>query len=273
MQASGAITAQQLDAAQVNTRYAPLLAVQPRRRRTSALYFDTGGVVLTPQSGAALKTLLALARERRAARSSSSGTPTASARCRAAAPCRCSARAVRETIIADGFDPNRITAAGRGGATPPCPPTTKWPSRATGTEVIDHAKNGPPPSSTRCALLRASPLRGGALTDRGNPARVPCWPAPRHSDSCLGRADVVLHQVPVRGRLLAGLRPLVLISRSDAAPALKTASPSARWPAPPAMATRAAPGPAAITHAWPASPRAICTTSCSTSATDGATTG
>ena len=122
VQASGAITAQQLDAAQVNTRYAPLLAVQPAPAQDFTLYFDTGGVVLTPQSEAALKTLLALARERPGGEIVVIGHTdrVGSVQSNDALSLQ-RARAVRETIIADGFDPNRITAAGRGERDPAVP--------------------------------------------------------------------------------------------------------------------------------------------------------
>ena len=122
VQASGAITAQQLDAAQVNTRYAPLLAVQPAPAQDFTLYFDTGGVVLTPQSEAALKTVLALARERPGGEIVVIGHTdrVGSVQSNDALSLQ-RARAVRETIIADGFDPNRITAAGRGERDPAVP--------------------------------------------------------------------------------------------------------------------------------------------------------
>ena len=122
VQASGAITAQQLDAAQVNTRYAPLLAVQPAPAQDFTLYFDTGGVVLTPQSEAALKTLLALARERPGGEIVVIGHTdrVGSVQSNDALSLQ-RARAVRETIIADGYDPNRITAAGRGERDPAVP--------------------------------------------------------------------------------------------------------------------------------------------------------
>lgn len=122
VQASGAITAQQLDAAQVNTRYAPLLAVQPAPAQDFTLYFDTGGVVLTPQSEAALKTLLALARERPGGEIVVIGHTdrVGSVQSNDALSLQ-RARAVRESIIADGFDPNRITAAGRGERDPAVP--------------------------------------------------------------------------------------------------------------------------------------------------------
>lgn len=122
VQASGAITAQQLDAAQVNTRYAPLLAVQPAPAQDFTLYFDTGGVVLTPQSEAALKTLLALARERPGGEIAVIGHTdrVGSVQSNDALSLQ-RARAVRESIIADGFDPNRITAAGRGERDPAVP--------------------------------------------------------------------------------------------------------------------------------------------------------
>ena len=122
VQASGAITAQQLDAAQVNTRYARLLAVQPAPAQDFTLYFDTGGVVLTPQSEAALKTLLALARERPGGEIVVIGHTdrVGSVQSNDALSLQ-RARAVRETIIADGFDPNRITAAGRGERDPAVP--------------------------------------------------------------------------------------------------------------------------------------------------------
>lgn len=115
VQAGGAITLEQLDAEQVKVRYPQLLAVQPAPAQDFTLYFDTGGVVLTPQSEAALKTLLTLARERPGGEIVVIGHTdrVGSAQSNDALSLQ-RARAIREKVIADGFDPNRITAAGRG---------------------------------------------------------------------------------------------------------------------------------------------------------------
>jgi hypothetical protein len=114
VQGSGAIALKQLDAEQVKSRHGPLLAVQPASAQDFTLYFETGGTELTAQSGPTWRPCWHRHGRGPAAKSWSPAIPTASARWRATTRCRCSARAIRERIIADGFDPNRIMAVGRG---------------------------------------------------------------------------------------------------------------------------------------------------------------
>lgn len=122
VQANGAIAQQQLDAAQVQARYGALLAVQPAPAQDFTLFFETGGVELTPQSQAELKTVLEQARARAGGEivvighTDRVGTVESND-----ALSLQRARAIREKIIADGFDPNRIRAAGRGEREPAVP--------------------------------------------------------------------------------------------------------------------------------------------------------
>ena len=106
---------EQRSAAQVTERYGSLLAVQPAPAQDFTLYFNTGGVDLTPESAATLQALLALARERPGGEivivghTDSVGSVADNDRLSLQR-----ARAIREKLIEQGFDPNRVEAAGRG---------------------------------------------------------------------------------------------------------------------------------------------------------------
>jgi len=115
VQGSGAIALEQLDAEQVQSRHGPLLAVQPAPAQDFTLYFETGGTELTAQSQADLKTVLAQAGARPGGEIVVVGHTdrVGSVESNDALSLK-RARAIRERIIADGFDPNRIMAVGRG---------------------------------------------------------------------------------------------------------------------------------------------------------------
>ena len=129
VQGSSAIALEQLSAQQVKERFGALLAVQPAPARDFTLYFEAGGVDLTPQSQAELKTVLERARARPGGEiivighTDRVGSVEDNDRLSLQR-----ARAIREKIIADGFDPNRITAAGRG---------EREPATATPDEVAE----------------------------------------------------------------------------------------------------------------------------------------
>ena len=115
VQASGAIVLAQLDAQQIKERYGALLAVQPAPAQDFTLYFETGGVDLTAQSQAELKTVLERARARPGGEIVVIGhTDRVGSMESNDALSLQRARAIREKIIADGFDARRISAAGRG---------------------------------------------------------------------------------------------------------------------------------------------------------------
>jgi hypothetical protein len=138
------------------------------------------------------------------------------------------ARAIRERIIADGFDPNRIMAVGRGEREPAVDTPTKWPSRATGA-------------------ARSSCDEGWA-----RPPAAPAGPLAHLGDA---------------GRQRAGKRRAAGSAPFEDTMAQRTMACTA------CHGEQAAPAPTATTRAWPASPPATCTTSCSTFATAGASTG
>ncbi|MEZ5607297.1 MAG: OmpA family protein [Burkholderiaceae bacterium] len=111
----GAIVVEQLDAEQVKQRFGTLLAVQPPPARDFTLYFQSGGTDFTPESEATLKALLALARQRPGSEIVIVGhTDRVGPLADNDRLSLQRARVIREAIIADGFDPRRIDAVGRG---------------------------------------------------------------------------------------------------------------------------------------------------------------
>lgn len=122
IQASGAVTTDHANAAQLQSRYGQLLSVQPPPPQHFTLYFETGGVELTPASQQVLSALLAVAEKRPGAALIITGhTDRVGTGPSNDALSLERARAIREMVIQRGFDPRRIEAVGRGEREPAVP--------------------------------------------------------------------------------------------------------------------------------------------------------
>ncbi len=122
VQRDGAMQDGQTDAAQVRARYGQLLDVQPPPAQGFTLYFEAGGAQLTPASEVALDALLRHASERPGSEILITGHTdrVGSLEANDALSLR-RAQAIRELVIARGFDARRVEAVGRGEREPAVP--------------------------------------------------------------------------------------------------------------------------------------------------------
>lgn len=118
----GALDVVQTSAERVQSRYRELLAVQPPAARPFTLYFESGGTRFTPESQAALDTVLEQARQRPGGEIVVIGHTdrVGSLEANDALSLR-RAQATRELLIQRGFDARRIQAVGRGERDPAVP--------------------------------------------------------------------------------------------------------------------------------------------------------
>lgn len=115
IQTDGDIATRQSDRAEIESRYASLLAAQPAPQRRFSLYFETGGTELTPESQAALHSILNQAAGRPGGEIIVIGhTDSVGAAAANDALSLRRAQAIRERLISRGFDPRLIEAVGRG---------------------------------------------------------------------------------------------------------------------------------------------------------------
>jgi outer membrane protein OmpA-like peptidoglycan-associated protein len=116
------VSVQQWNAARIQSRYGALLAAQPPAARSYLLYFEFNDTQLTPESAAQLDNVIAQAMTRPGneivvkGHTDSIGTAQANDQLSLER-----AQVIRQAIIARGFDPARIYAAGRGSRNPLVP--------------------------------------------------------------------------------------------------------------------------------------------------------
>jgi outer membrane protein OmpA-like peptidoglycan-associated protein len=117
--ASNQVSVEQWSAARVQSRYGGLLAAQPPVERNYLLYFEFNDTQLTSESAAQLDSVIEQAMARRGneivvtGHTDSVGTAQANDELSLER-----AQVIRQAIIARGFDPARIYAAGRGSRNP-----------------------------------------------------------------------------------------------------------------------------------------------------------